>query len=257
MSIKLYMKFIKTSLSEFFIYRSTAILTSIIGFLFFSIEILAGIVYFEFSDNILGYSRNDYLLIIIFANLITNLYNLFFVVAHENLAETIIEGELDYTLIRPVNSFYYYALNRLDISSIINIAINLIALKYIISYYTISPLQNLYIIIFLLLGVLLQFVLNQFFVELTFWKERATSIMAIPEYLFDFSIRPKSFYPYIIRLLLTFVIPVLVATNGPIMILKGENIILETIILAAFVIIGFIICQIMWKKGLKKYTSSN
>ena len=59
------------------------------------------------------------------------LYRTVFVVAHENVADTIVEGELDDTFVRPLNSLLFYVLYRVDITSAINLLIRALFHAYL------------------------------------------------------------------------------------------------------------------------------
>ena len=109
MNFRLYKKFLSHSFQEFLIYRTTAIVTIVFGLIFFLAEFIAGIIYFNYTETIYGWVKNDYLLLISVASVISYGYQFLFTVAHENLYEFILGGELDYILIRPVNSFLFYS----------------------------------------------------------------------------------------------------------------------------------------------------
>ena len=63
------------------------------------------------------------------------LYRTVFVIAHENLADTIVEGELEYTFVRHPNSLLFYVLYRVDITSAINLLITALVHAYLLSFY--------------------------------------------------------------------------------------------------------------------------
>ena len=121
MKVRIYKELFKQSIEEFMIYRMTASLTVLFGIMFYGIELLAGVVYFQYTDSIMGLTRTDYMILITTANIIQMGYQFLFVASHEMLEETIIEGGLDYALIRPVNSFFYYSFQRIDIASAIGV----------------------------------------------------------------------------------------------------------------------------------------
>ena len=51
---KLFKTLVNHSIQELFINRQTAIITFVLGVLFFALEIVAGIIFFEYTDNLLG-----------------------------------------------------------------------------------------------------------------------------------------------------------------------------------------------------------
>jgi len=257
MSMKLYLKLVSQSFQELISYRLTATLISIFGLVFFTAEIVAGLVYYSVADNLFGLTRIEYMILIASATTMSYLYQTLFISSHENLAETIIEGELDYALIRPVNSFLYYSLYRIDFPSMINLFISIVLQVYLLKDYSISFTNVLLYICLILLGANLIFLLNQIIITLSFWIEKSQKLMAVPEYLVDFSMRPKNIYPKAIRVALFYIVPILLATNAPVLLIKHQ---LSTVNLLVLIISNILLACLalkMWKEGLKKYSSSN
>lgn len=95
MDFRLFCKLVNHSVQELIINRKTAALTFLLGTMFFALEIIAGLVFFEHTDSLLGWSKTDYLLLVSTANSISFIYQTFFVASHENLTNCI----LDYSLI--------------------------------------------------------------------------------------------------------------------------------------------------------------
>ena len=68
--------------------------------------------------------------------------------------------------------------------------------------------------------------------------------------------RPMQIFPRIIQNIFTFVIPILLVTNVPIMILKGQKSVI-IIYYLVFVLLAYFGSKLMWKKGLTRYSSAN
>lgn len=257
MKISYISKIIEQSIQEFMIYRKTAIITFLLGLLFLGMEVVAGIVYYAHTTDIYGWSQNDYFLLIATANTISFLYQMCFINGHEYLADTVIEGNLDYELLRPMNSLFIVVFRRIDIASFMNFCISFIMQIYFLRIYK----TNLYILfIFGVLNVLavwIYFCINQILLSFVFWKEKIDAFMGVPEYLFDFSMRPISIYPTPIGFLFGRIVPIILAINAPVLFLKREFHINYFLVLVSFTIVSMIIIRIIWKKGLERYTSAN
>lgn len=257
MSFQLLKKLWSQSIQEFMAYRQTALLTFIFGILFFGIELFTGYVYFQYTDSVAGWSYNDYLLLISSSTLITYLYQSLFVVAHENLADTIVEGELDYTLLRPVHSFFFYVFYRIDIPSLLNLLLTLLVHVWILSRYTFSIGTLVLHIVSILLGTYFVFILNQLAVSVSFWKERSSKVLAIPEYLVDFASRPAPIYPRGIRLILTWGIPILTAINSPVLSIQNNLNGKSFLWFMLLILCGTWLMVYVWERGLAHYASAN
>lgn len=257
MSFKLLRRLYSQSLQEFLIDRYTALLTFVFGILFFSLEVITGIIFFEHTDNIMGWTRNDYLLLVSTASFISFLYQTLFVASHENLTETIIEGELDHILLKPVNSFLFYALYRLDFPSLMNLIVALVAQMYFLQFYDFTVWQLFSFAAAILLATYLLFLLNQLAVSVSFWKEKARSILGLPEYVMDFASRPLVIYPSPIRFIFTWVVPLMIGVNLPVLIMQGQSYLGNLLFLLVIDVLGTILALYVWRKGVDRYVSAN
>lgn len=255
--IRLYKIFLKHSLQEFFINRGTALITFILGLSFLTVEIVAGFVFFEQVDSIWGWSRTDYTIVILNASIISFLYQTLFVISHENLTDIILEGELDHLLIKPVNSLLYVSLFRIDIPSLLNLLVSVGLQCYFVSTYKPTLSQIVLLVLSVALSSYLVYILNQLAVSVIFWVEKAGSVIGLPEYLLDFSSRPLVMYPHSIRFLLTWIVPILIGVNLPILILKNEKVAHYFVVLVGFLFLGTWLINLVWKKGLLRYASAN
>ena len=112
------------SLEEFLIYRGTSIITFILAAVFLLIELFTGKVYFSQGENLAGWTANRYFIMISFMNSAVYLYNLFFILGHESLGDDILEGNLDYLLVRPSSSYWLAVGRSLDVPSFFNLLLS-------------------------------------------------------------------------------------------------------------------------------------
>ena len=257
MRFSVFKELVKQSFREFLIYRTTAILTVVFSIMFYLIEVITGIVYFSFTDRIFDWTRRDYMILITTANIIQMGYQFFFVASHEGLEEAVIEGDLDYSLIRPVNSFWFYAFNRLDIPSVIGIIVSVIFQCYFFSSMKLSFFNVMMYSFGIILGIWFLFLVNQNIVMLSFWVEKSGKLIGIPEYIFEMVSRPQSIYPNKMVLILTYILPFFVSVNYPIDALHGKFSLSGTVMYILYLLVLTFITYNIWNKGLQKYASSN
>ncbi|MCR5640215.1 MAG: ABC transporter permease [Lachnospiraceae bacterium] len=257
MKIRVYRELIKLSVREFVIYRMTATLTVLFGLMFYGIELLAGVVYYQFTDSIMGMTRNDYMILITTANIIQMGYELLFVTSHERLEDAIIEGELDYALIRPVNSFFYYAFQRIDIASGVGLLVSVAFLCFFLRGTALTGIRVAGYIVGLFLGIWMLFLVNHNIVMLSFWVEKSSKIAGIPEYLFELASRPRGIYPSILVWILSYILPFFTAIHCPIEMLSNKGSVMGVAYYLLFLVIVSAITYLLWNKGLKKYASAS
>ncbi len=245
------------SLESFSIYKTASFLTLILATIFFFIEILTGYIYFSPETSIGGWTRNDYLMLITTTSIITYIYNIFFINGHEELSEKILEGDLDYLFVRPASSYWLAITSSLDIPSIINLVIAVVAQIWFIRSYTLSFIDFFWYLINVVIGFFFLFVANQILVSISFWFDGFSALSGLMEDVLDLGTRPKQVFPRIIQMIFSFVFPVLLLTNMPISVLMNQFKLFESLYFAIFVLILFVLSKIIWAHGLKHYASAN
>lgn len=251
--------FAKQSLGKMLAYRITAAFTILFGILFAAAEVVAIVVYYQYTDEIAGWDLTSFLMLYATFGFIQHLYQFMFVVSHEELMDKIIEGELDYELVRPLDSQFLCSVKTLDYPSLINMLIPLGLLIYSVKRLGLVLTTQVLIpyTVLMLLGVWLYYLLNQFFVVMAFWVERPRKLAGVPEFLFEFASRPRTVYPRALQVTLTLVLPVLTAVNAPVELLRGE---FDMITLLAFVVallVMSVIVRVQWLIGIRRYASAS
>ena len=256
MNMKIYKAMLSNSIQRILIYRTTSILIVVFGLLFYFIEMFSGMVYFSYTDNILGWTKWDYFSLVTTATIIRYGYTFFFIWGSD-LSYTIVQGKLDYTLLRPLNSFWYYAFYMADFPSLINVILGFIVQGWIIFKYHIGFFQVIMYIIFVIIGIWFQFLMFNFSNMISFWVDKAEQILWIPETLSETSSQPASIYPKWIRCFLMWLLPILTSFNLPIDIIRGKVNVVNMLWFVGFVGAFTIANYRIWHAGLKKYQSSN
>ena len=256
MNMKIYKAMLSNSIQRILIYRTTSILIVVFGLLFYFIEMFSGTVYFSYTDNILGWTKWDYFSLITTATIIRYGYTFFFIWGSD-LSYNIIQGKLDYTLLRPLNSFWYYAFYMADFPSLINVILGIIVQGWIISRQHVGFFQVIMYILFVIIGIWFHFLMFNFSNMISFWVDKADQILWIPETLSEISSQPASIYPKWIRCLLMWLLPILTSFNLPIDIIRGKVNVVNMLWFVGFVGAFTIANYRIWHAGLKKYQSSN
>ena len=256
MNMKIYKAMLSNSIQRILIYRTTSILIVVFGLLFYFIEMFSGTVYFSYTDNILGWTKWDYFSLITTATIIRYGYTFFFIWGSD-LSYTIVQGKLDYTLLRPLNSFWYYAFYMADFPSLINVILGIIVQGWIISRQHVGFFQVIMYILFVIIGIWFHFLMFNFSNMISFWVDKADQILWIPETLSEISSQPASIYLKWIRCFLMWLLPILTSFNLPIDIIRGKVNIVNMLWFVGFVAVFTIANYRIWYAGLKKYQSSN
>ena len=256
MNLKLYRHKLRQSLSIALSHRLTSFVIVVFGFMFIFIEFAVGLIYFQGSDVLLGLSKEHYFFFVSTFNLISYLYQFLFTLAHEELSEKIIKGDLDYVVVRPLNSFFYYALSRVDFPSLPGVIVS--ACQCLLFYPKAIKIHDAAFVLFMIaMSVIFVFVLNQLLISAIFWLEKNNRLTEVPEYLMSFAARPKRFFPTIIQRVFTSLIPAFTATNSILDYLNGQLNWGHFVWFVVYTSLMVVLSYHVWNKGMRKYQSAN
>jgi len=117
--------------------------------------------------------------------------------------------------------------------------------------------QLLTFILLTVSGALIIYSLWIVLIALTFWFTKFDNNVTILQALLDAGRYPVTVYPVWLRILITFVIPIAVATTVPLQGLRGELTFLRVIMFFFIGIISFLVASQIWKAGLKQYSGAS
>jgi ABC-2 type transport system permease protein len=94
-------------------------------------------------------------------------------------------------------------------------------------------------------------------IALTFWFTKFDNNVTILQALLDAGRYPVTVYPVWLRIIVTFIIPVAVATTVPLQGLRGELNFSRVIMFLAIGVVSFLIASRVWRAGLKRYSGAS
>lgn len=245
------------SLKQFMIYRATGWLTFLLAIIFYAIEYVAGYVYFSSNTSVNGWDRTDYLVLVTGVSVMVSAYNFIFILGHEELSELIVDGGLDSLLLKPLDPYWSVMLVGFDMPSLIELVVTTAVFIYLLQNYTLGIIKVFMIIWALIMGVMMIFLLNRICICFNFWLAKASSLGGVIEDLTSMLSRPKVFFPTIIQLVFTFVVPVLTVTNMPVEIIKGDGSVKELVYFSIACVALYYLSRYEWDQGMKNYYSAN
>jgi ABC-2 type transport system permease protein len=177
----------------------------------------------------------------------------------EKFNQSIRDGSMDYTLLQPINSMFLVTFSRITVWRAwdLILAVILITIGINMSGDTVTAGQILIFILLTVSGSIIIYSLWIVLIALTFWFTKFDNNVTILQALLDAGRYPVTVYPPWLRILVTFVIPVGVATNVPLQGLRGDLTISRVLMYAAIGIVSFLIASQVWKRGLKQYSGAS
>ena len=214
--------------------------------------IVQWVILYSLKDNVGGYSFNQVILLWGLAAGTFGISRFFFKEAF-NLSDIINKGKLDTFLIQPKSVLISCITSSVEVS-----AIGDILYAYIMLFiYGISIKAFLLFTLFIICGGLVVTSISIIFNSLSFWFGKVEVIAnTVNSLMINFATYPDGIFKGIVKLLFYTLIPIGFVNYIPIKIICEFNII--NFIIVLFVSIIFILlAYVIFKMGLKKYSSSN
>ena len=142
----------------------------------------------------------------------------------EKFNQSIRDGSMDYTLLQPINSMFLVTFSRITVWRVwdLILAIVLIVVGVNMSGEITTSLHLLTFILLTVSGAIVIYSLWIVLIALTFWFTKFDNNVTILQALLDAGRYPVTVYPVWLRIIVTFVIPIAVATTVPLQGLRGE-----------------------------------
>lgn len=257
--IRLIRTYIKVSLQTALAYRVDAVIGGAINLMWLGWELLGLGIIFSNTDTIAGWGPGELLALLGVFRLVSVLMWAIIWPATEKFNTSVREGTLDYTLLQPANSLFVVTFQRilpLRISQLV-IAITLIVVGIRISGDQVSLTNLIYFLVLAAVGILVIYSLWVVLIALTFWFIKFDNNVTILQALMDSGRYPATVYPTWLRLLITYVIPIAVATTIPLQGLRGD---LSGQQVITFVVVGlaaFVVATQVWRLGVRQYSGAS
>ncbi len=170
------------------------------------------------------------------------------------ISSYIVKGQLDNYLLQPKNVLWSISVSRTDISAVGDFSFGIIV--FIVSGY--FTLGNIFI--FLLVGIISAIIFYNLIVivqSLTFWFGNFESVAEdFTNALLGFTLYPQTVYRGALQIIMYTIIPAAYISLVPVRLIKNFNF-LDLFLMIAVAIITFIIANLVFFKGLKRYESGN
>jgi ABC-2 type transport system permease protein len=237
----------------------SAFLTVIFSLVFLIAEILTVNVYYQFSDRIGEWDHGSFYILLGTFNIITGLYTYLFEIPHDDFVYKIRYGELDADLIRPMDSLACTTIQKVDYASLFNLPIPIWLIWQGIHELNLRVVGTdiLFYFLTLIIGVFIVYLINQFFINFSFWFVEVNNVTAASDQVIQLGSRPLQVYPRLVQFSFSYIVPIILCTNLSVNALKHDLRFINLLFLLASTTFFFIIVRIQWRLGLRRYASAS
>jgi ABC-2 type transport system permease protein len=256
---KLLSAFLKVNIQQALAYRTDTVLSLFMNLLWLGWELVSLQIIFTNTSNLSGWGMGELIALLGIWRLANTLMSSLIWPNTERFNANIRTGSFDYDLLQPVNSQFLVTFSRIVIWRIWEVLLAAVLIVVGIGMSDrIATLQS--VISFIVLAASGMTVLYSLWIVLiafTFWFVKFDNNVTILQALMDAGRYPATIYPAWLRFIVTFVIPIAVATTIPLQALRGDLNGGQVLMYLSIGVISLFISSRVWKAGVKRYSGAS
>ncbi len=251
--------FFKLNLQMALAYRADTLVNILLSVLNLGWELLALNIIFSNTSRLGGWDLGQLIVLLGVFHLVSGVMQILIWPSTEQFNNSVRDGSLDYTLLQPASSMFLVTFARMNLwrawDLIMGTALIIIGMR--MSGAALSVLGTISFVILSISGMMILYSLWIAMIAATFWFVKFDNNVTILQALLDTGRYPSTVYPFWLRVIVTFLIPVAVATTVPVQALRGDLTILQDILFLGISAASFIIASRIWRGGIRKYSGAS
>lgn len=257
--LRLIATFVRLSILNELAYRAnfyTSMLQSAIG-LALALGVL-GLVYAH-TDTLAGWDPNSLLALVGIFFLMSGFIETFIAPPMQQFLDDVRKGTLDFTLTKPEDSQLLVSVRTVAIWNLADVLVGavLIGVSVARSAARPGPAEVAAFVFALLLGAVIVYSFWLMLATIAFWFIKIENILVIFQSMYQAGRWPVGIYPPVLRIVLTFLVPVAFAVTVPAEALTGRltwESLAGAALLAALI---FTAARAFWRRGLRSYSGAS
>ncbi len=216
--------FARNSLVRDMMFKTNFLIQCVGSVLWMGVTLCFYVLIFNYADEIgkgTGWHKYEYFVFLSTAMLVNSLMQAFVMPNAQEFSEMIRTGNLDFALLKPIDTQFLVSFQRIEWSAFSNFGFGLLLLAYSLSQLNYVPGAAAIVLypIYIVCGVAIMYSVMICLAGTSIWMGRNQSLYDFWFYITNFSRYPMEIYNGTwgnpLRWLLTFLVPVLVAINVP------------------------------------------
>jgi ABC-2 type transport system permease protein len=258
-TIRLLKAFFKVNLQMALAYRVDTVVNILLEIFTLAWELISLQIIFNNTHTLGGWNLGELIALLGVFHLVNALMNVLIWPNTERFNTAVRDGTLDYTLLQPADSMFLVTFSRMVIWRVWDILLGavLIAIGISMSGRSTVPVNLFSFILLCITGSVILYSLWIAMIAATFWFTKFDNNVTILQALLDTGRYPATVYPFWLRIVITFLVPIAVATTIPLQALRGELTFLQVLLFIGISIASFLVASRIWKAGVKKYSGAS
>jgi len=258
--IRVLVALFKINIQQELAYRVDTVVNILTSIMWLAWELLGLGIIFSNTNNIAGWRLGDVLALLGVFKIVNAYMQAIAWPNTETFNQGIHEGTLDYTFLLPVSSQFMVSFSRIVIWNVWNILLGIVLI--VIGLFSAgnappSWINTFTFLVLIVSGALVIYSLWIVLITLTFWFTKFDNNVTLLQALMDTGRYPSVVYPVWLRVIVTFVIPIAVATTVPLQALRGELTWWQIALAILVSIVAVFLSARFWKAGIKRYSGAS
>ena len=257
--LRLIPTFIKVNLQMSLAYRSEAVSEILLDLIWLGWELVSLQIIFSNTVSLGGWGRGELIVLLGVLWMVNTFMSALIWPNTEKFNASVRDGSLDYMLLQPANSMFLVSFSRITVWRLADLvlAIILIAVGVNMAGEVTTPLNILLFSILTVSGALVIYSLWIVLIAFTFWFTKFDNNVTILQALTDTGRYPITVYPWWLRVIVTYIVPIGLATTIPVQALRGELTGWNVLVFLGVSLAAVFIASRVWKVGVKRYSGAS
>jgi ABC-2 type transport system permease protein len=250
---------LKINIQQELAYRADAVVNILLNLTWLGWELLSLSIIFSNTATLGGWGPGELIALLGVFRLVNMLMAALIWPNTEKFNNSMRDGSLDYTLLQPVSSLFLITFSRIVIWRVwdLILAVILIVVGLGMSGGG-ATLFNLFSFVLLAIsGMLIIYSLWIVMIACTFWFIKFDNNVTILQALLDAGRYPATVYPLWLRLIVTFVVPIAVATTVPLQALRGDLSGRQVLLFLGVGALSLLVARQVWQAGVRRYSGAS
>ena len=257
--LKLISTFLKVNIQMSLAYRADTVVNILLNIMWLGWELLGLSIIFNNTTTLGGWGIGELIALLGVFRLINTMMASIIWPNTEKFNQSIRDGSLDYTLLQPAPSMFLVTFSRITIWRMwdLLLSIVLIVAGVRMAGDVATPLNILTFLLLTVSGAIVLYSLWIVLIAFTFWFTKFDNNVTILQALLDAGRYPVSVYPAWVQIIVTYLVPIAVATTVPLQALRGDLTFGRVLVFLAVSVAAAWIASLVWKAGVKRYSGAS
>lgn len=258
-TFRLFVTLLKVNVQQELAYRTDALVNILLNLMWLGWELLSLSIVFSNTDTLAGWGPGELIALLGVFRLVNTLMAALIWPNTEKFNTGVRDGTLDYTFLMPVNSLFLISFSRIVIWRAwdVVLATVLIVIGISLGGGGASPANVISFVLLVASGAAIIYSLWIVMIAFTFWFVKFDNNVTILQALMDTGRYPAMVYPLWLRLIVTFVVPIAVATTVPLQALRGDLQGWQVLMFLGVGAASLLVATRVWKAGVRRYSGAS